>query len=213
MRVRSVFVILALLVAACGGDADDTGTTTTSIEPVTTEITEAVSTTVASTTTLPETAAGARFVLTSVTFGDARMVVITNIGDETGSLEGHFLCQRPSYFALEPVAVPAGQSYAISTGGSVFLPPPGTIAAEEPALIGGVDPEDGEIGLYSSGGFADPGAILSYVEWGSTGHGRSSVAVGAGIWDGFVATTSATTALEANNLAATSSVDWDAVEN
>ena len=42
--------------------------------------------------------------------------------------------------------------------------------------------DEGEIGLYNGNGFSDPDAILSYVEWGETGHGRSAVAVSAGIW-------------------------------
>jgi len=41
---------------------------------------------------------------------------------------------------------------------------------------------DGEMGLYTTNNFGSSAAIIDYVEWGSTGHGRSSVAVAAGIW-------------------------------
>ena len=54
-------------------------------------------------------------------------------------------------------------------------------------------------------------ASLSYVEWGKSGHERSSVAVNAGIWpdNAFVETTAGTTRI-ASNLPATSPDDWAA---
>jgi hypothetical protein len=39
------------------------------------------------------------------------------------------------------------------------------------------------LALYANGTFGDPGAIVDYVEWGSGGHFRSTVAEAAGIWD------------------------------
>ena len=45
-----------------------------------------------------------------------------------------------------------------------------------------INENDGEFGLYTTNSFGSSSAITDYVEWGSTGHGRSSVAVGAGIW-------------------------------
>jgi hypothetical protein len=38
------------------------------------------------------------------------------------------------------------------------------------------------MGLYTTASFGSSTAMIDYVEWGSTGHGRSGVAVGAGIW-------------------------------
>ncbi len=116
---------------------------------------------------------GAAFAITRVEFGGDGLVEITNVGDEAGTMDGWFLCQRPSYHALPTATLDAGESL--------------TIGAAD-ASIGALDAADGEMGLYSSGAFGDAGAIVSYVEWGSAGHGRASVAVDAGIWpaDAFV---------------------------
>lgn len=138
------------------------------------------------------------------------MIVITNVGDVTGNLAGHFLCQRPAYFAIPDVEVPPGQFVAISTGGTVFQPPPDAITIDQVATIGTLRPGDGEVGLYDSGNFGASTDILSYVEWGSSGHGRSSVAVKAGIWsDGFVQTADDSVSISANTLPATEAAHWD----
>lgn len=139
------------------------------------------------------------------------MVVITNVGDQPGSLAGHFLCQRPSYWGFPDVEVPAGQSIAVSAGGNVFSPPPGALTVEEQATVGQVSASGGEMALYDSNSFGSSDSILSYVEWGSSGHARSSVAVGAGIWPSaaFVETTTDTTVIIANTLPALEPSDWD----
>jgi hypothetical protein len=214
MRGLITFAVLTLIVAACGTEG---GTATTDSEPTTTVTPETTTSTAGATTSAPaeETTtttppvSGARFVLTSISLGDGGMVVITNIGDEAGSLAGHFLCQRPSYFAIPDVEVPAGGFVAISTGGNAFVPPPGAITIDEIAAIGTLKPVDGEVGLYTSALFGSATDIVSYVEWGSSGHGRSSVAVEAGIWSGFVQTTADSVAILANTLPASDAAHWD----
>ena len=57
---------------------------------------------------------------------------------------------------------------------------PGEILAVDDFNV--VAANDGEMGLYSTNGFANSNNIVDYVEWGSSGHQRSSVAVAAGIW-------------------------------
>ena len=215
MRGLITFVVLTLIVAACG-TAGETATTSKS-EPTTTVAPETTTSTAGATTSAPaeETTtttppvSGARFVLTSISLGDGGMVVITNIGDEAGSLGGHFLCQRPSYFAIPDVEVPAGGFVAISTGGNAFVPPPGAITIDEIAAIGTLKPADGEVGLYASALFGSATDIISYVEWGSSGHGRSSVAAEAGIWSGFVQTTADSVAILANTVPASDAAHWD----
>ena len=64
-----------------------------------------------------------------------------------------------------------------------FEPPDGALMIDEVARISALSPDSGEVGLYSISSFSSSDAILGYVEWGSSGHGRSSVAVAAGIWD------------------------------
>lgn len=215
MRAQAILAALTLVIAACG-TASDTATTaesepTTTIRPDTTTSAAATTTSAAvEATTSTPSPSGAHFVLTSVSLGDGGMIVITNVGDATGNLAGHFLCQRPAYFAIPDVEVPPGQFVAISTGGTVFQPPPDAITIDQVATIGTLSPGDGEVGLYDSGNFGASTDILSYVEWGSSGHGRSSVAVKAGIWsDGFVQTADDSVSISANTLPAIEAAHWD----
>ena len=152
---------------------------------------------------------GAIFEITSVSFG-APMVVITNVGTETGNLGGHWICQRPGYQEVPAIDVGPGESVAISLGGNVFLPPPGTLTIEGQLNIGGISASSGEIGLYSSNAFGSADAMVSYVEWGNTGHGRSGTAVEAGLWDdgGFVATTDETAVIQQDTIFSMSSTGW-----
>ena len=48
--------------------------------------------------------------------------------------------------------------------------------------FGSLSASGGEIGLYRDSNFGSTSSIVSYVEGGSSGHARSGVAVGAGIW-------------------------------
>ena len=225
MKRIALLVALVLVIAACGDD-DATDTTTTQAATATTAA-EVTDTTESMTedemaedeTTEDETTEedmtesmspeGTIFEITSVTFG-APMVVITNVGTETGSLGGHWICQRPSYQELPAIDVGPGESVAISLGGSVFLPPPGTLTIEAQLNIGSITPSSGEIGLYSSNSFGSAEAIVSYVEWGNSGHGRSSTAVEAGAWDegGFVATTNESAGIQQDTIFSMASSGW-----
>jgi hypothetical protein len=69
---------------------------------------------------------------------------------------------------------------------------------------------DGELALYIvNGDFGNSGNIVDYVEWGSTGHTRSSVAQAAGIWSGgdFVPSWTGCASLEYDG-SGDSSGDW-----
>jgi hypothetical protein len=198
-----LFVALVLVAAACSNGDETASDTTTSPPPN------------ASTTAAASTTAGggsAVFAIEMVTFGDGAMVVITNTGTGTGELAGHWLCQRPSYFQIPDVALDPGEQVAIALDGAGFEPPPGAMIVDAVATVGTIDPASGELGLYSSSQFDDATDIVSYVEWGSTGHGRSSVAVAAGIWTqgGFVATTPTTASLSATAVPTTGPDDWSA---
>lgn len=227
MKRIALILTLALVVAACGDD-DSGGTTATTTAPTTQATTTAAATTEAPTTTAAPTtqatttaapttappttepAGPAEFVISTVGFGAGPMVVITNTGGESGSLAGHWLCQRPSYFELPDVEVGPGQSFALSLGGDVFLPPPGAITAEVQGNIGAIRAEGGEIGLYEGNSFGSADAIRSYVEWGSAGHGRSGTAIEAGIWDegGFVETTGDTPSISRSDFETIGSTAW-----
>lgn len=152
---------------------------------------------------------GPVFEITTVTFGSP-MLVITNVGTETGNLGGHWICQRPAYQELPAMDVEAGQSVAISLGGDVFLPPPGALTVEGVLNLGAISASDGEMGLYSSSSFGSAADIVSYVEWGSSGHGRSDTAVEAGVWDdgGFVPTTGDTAGIQQDTIFSMAASGW-----
>ncbi len=227
MKRIALLLALVLVVAACGDD--DAGTTTAAATATTTAAATTTTTAAATATTTAEDMTeetmaedmteetmaedmaieGAIFEITSVSFG-APMVVITNVGTEAGNLGGHWICQRPGYQELPDIEVGPGESVAISLGGNVFLPPPGTLTIEGQLNIGGISASSGEIGLYSSNAFGSADAMVSYVEWGNSGHGRSGTAVEAGLWDdgGFVATTDETALIQQDTIFSMSSTGW-----
>lgn len=139
------------------------------------------------------------------------MIVITNIGGGPGNLGGHWLCQQQDYYEIPAVELEPLESVAIDAGGQDFSPPPGAKTVDEVATIGDLRPSDGEIGLYRSNDFESSDAIVSYVEWGASSHGRSSVAVAAGIWSegSFVATDGSSTSILAVLLPAEDPQDWE----
>ena len=213
MRKLAGWTVLTLAIAACGGTtADSTTTLAPSVGPTTTSV-ESASTTSATpdtTTSAPAVSSGATFAITMISLGDLGQVVIQNVGDGPGSLGGLWLCQRPSYYEFPDVVLQPGESAAVSVGGDGLVPPPGAIAIEGIAAIGSLDPADGEVGLYQERAFDSPSAILSYVEWGTSGHGRSATAVSAGIWPdgGFVQTSADSGAILATTIPATDPTHW-----
>jgi hypothetical protein len=89
-------------------------------------------------------------------------VTLTNL--EAGTQPaGYWLCNFPNY---QQIAQP------IAFGETVVVTLPG----------GFLTAGDGEVGLYSTNSFGSSTAILDYMEYGSTGHTRSGVAVAGGVW-------------------------------
>lgn len=163
---------LALVAAACGGSDDPT--TTTAADQTTTAAPEETTTTSAS-------EGGAAFAVTEVVFGDQGYVAITNIGDVAGNLEGLQLCQRPTYFGIPSQELAPGETLYVTATTVVGLDVDGPVI-DAGGRFGSLNASSGEIGLYLNRAFGSSDSIVSYVEWGSTGHPRSGVAVGAGIW-------------------------------
>lgn len=209
---------LMVALAACGGSDTDLSTPnapedSTSTTAVTTTTTAASSVTTApDTTTTMAVAASVRFAIVEVGLGPLGQVLIQNVGDTPGSLAGHWLCQRPAYHELPDVELQPGEVAQVFVTGrdEIFGPRSGAVLVEGTAGIGAFDAVDGEVGLYSSNSFGSTDAIISYVEWGSSGHGRSDTAVAAGIWasGGFVATTAESGAILATTLPPTDPGHW-----
>ena len=215
---RLTIVLLVVVAACSGGDGDPTTTTvalattttttggsgsdttaTTAVagdETTTTAVgTDEATTTTAGSSDTTTTTAGttattaaptpATFAISRVVFGSEGYVAVTNVGGTAGNLEGWQLCQRPGYYGIGSVDVAPGETVRFTTGpvegltGQVF---------DAGGRFGQLSATGGEIGLYVDASFGSPSSIRSYVEWGSSDHGRSSVAVEAGIWvaGGFV---------------------------
>ncbi|MCB0705821.1 MAG: T9SS type A sorting domain-containing protein [Saprospiraceae bacterium] len=97
-------------------------------------------------------------------------IEIKNIGTNIEPIANYFLCEYPNYAQLSTLTVECG-SLALE---------PGQLVVVSGFPLGGA--ADGELAFYISNQFTNPNAIIDYVEWGSTGHVRSSVAGMAGIW-------------------------------
>jgi len=125
-------------------------------------------------------------------------IEIKNTGSMTVDISNYYLCNFPAYEQLMNLSITCGGDYILDPGELV------TVIANFD-----IDENDGELGLYTSTSYADPTAIIDYVEWGSTGHQRSSVAVMAGIWTtgDFVPAFSASNVIEYDGTGNTS-LDW-----
>jgi len=101
------------------------------------------------------------------------LVELGNAGDGPIDLSEYFLCDFPDYERIGDLSIDCGGDDYILNSGELL-----TVEFDDI----NIDGIDGELGLYRIDSFASTNAIVDYVEWGTTGHTRSSVAVGAGIW-------------------------------
>ncbi len=159
------------------------GTTTTLQETDTTAA--AGQTTRATTTTLPPDAA-AEFAVTEIQFGVNGFVAIVNVGRVSGNLDGYALCSRPRYFQIPPIELAPLETVWLAVGDGANLGDGAGIAKAVIPMngrVGPVDRNDGELALFRTSAFEDPEQMVTYVEWGSADHGRSQVAIEAGLWE------------------------------
>ncbi len=169
--IAGVFVL-----SACAGSAT---TTTQATAPTPTTELPPTPTTEQATATPPVVTIDASFVLSTVVFGDRGWIEVINTGPQAGNIHGHWIAIHPFYLELPSTIVEVGQSVRISLDPDAD---PGVVVSAAGLLPVLVAPA-GEVGLYSSGNFGDPNSIVDYLEWGSGGHFRSTVAIAAGIWD------------------------------
>ena len=99
---------------------------------------------------------------------DNNTVELKNVGTTTIDISGWFLCSFPTYSALGSLTL---------NGGDLIMEP-GEIIYVEGHSMG---PDD-ELALYNMPSYSSSTAIEDYIEWGSAGHQRASVAEAAGIW-------------------------------
>jgi hypothetical protein len=195
-------VAFALIAVACGSDAGNATTTTAAGTTTTAQAaTSSAPTTEAPTTTgevttsseAPPSPSGAVFAITEVAFGTGGYVEITNLGDVEASLDGFWLCQQPSYNELAGPVGP-GETVRVPAASSSY---------------GSLNADGGALGLYTERDFPNPDAIIGYVAWGASGHGRIGVAVEAGVWtEGSSVDSSGASLITATEPGATSATGW-----
>jgi len=158
------------VLSACAGSATTT-TQATKLPPT--------PTTEQATTTPPVVTIDASFVLSTLVFGDRGWIEVVNTGPQAGNIHGHWIAIHPFYLELPSTIVEVGQSVRVSLDPEAD---PGVVVGAA-GLLPVLVVSAGEVGLYSSGNFGDPNSIVDYLEWGTGGHFRSTVAIAAGIWD------------------------------
>jgi len=131
-----------------------------------------------SVTATPRSGSGTLFAIDEVGLGPDGHISLNNFTDQPASIGGLFLCQGSKCFELPNVEVAPGAIARIAVGSGTGLD--GVVA--KGATIGELRPSDGEIALYASKNLNDPKAILAYLEWGSTPHDNTQVAIDAGLW-------------------------------
>jgi len=121
------------------------------------------------------------FFISSVSFSQAEIVLneiypnsnqieLKNIGNSSTNVGSYWFCNFPSYTQVQNATI---------VSGSLDMAPGDILLVETSVSFNATD---AEMGLYTSSNFGSSNAMIDYVEWGSTGHTRSSVAVAAGIW-------------------------------
>ncbi|MEL6637614.1 MAG: hypothetical protein AAFR05_12765, partial [Bacteroidota bacterium] len=145
-------------------------------------------------------------------FGQAQVVIneifpngtveLKNITDSTVNVANYWLCDFPDYQRISNSNLACGTTNL----------PAGAILTVDDFMT--IDPADGEMGLYINGSFNQASSIIDYVEWGSTGHGRASVATAAGIWTNgdFAPAFSMGESLEYDGMG-DASTDWGATDS
>ncbi|WP_298516349.1 T9SS type A sorting domain-containing protein [uncultured Kordia sp.] len=99
-------------------------------------------------------------------------IELKNLGASTVDVSTYWLCDFPAYERLDDASITVESGSLMLAAGAIV----------EISGFNFIDSTDGELGLYSSAAFSSSAAIVDYIEWGSTGHQRSSVAVAAGTW-------------------------------
>ncbi len=108
-------------------------------------------------------------VLNEVQYGNGDLIEIYNNGDVSVDLSSYWLCLGPGTYVQIGNVTPESGNIELAAGEFLVLP------YEMPNVEGG-------LGLYSMNQFANPDAIVDFVQWGAGGSARENVAVAAGIW-------------------------------
>lgn len=117
------------------------------------------------------------FAIDEVGLGPNGYITLLNYTDVAASLDELYLCQPPTCVDLPDVVVDPGDVARITVGDGVGLD---DVALTDAPLT--LRPTDGEIAIYESEDVSDAAKIRAYLEWGSTPHEATRVAIEAGLW-------------------------------
>jgi len=130
---------------------------------------------------------GRFFKISEVGLGPNGWVTLVNYTDTAASLETLFLCQANGCVDLPAYVVAGGAAARVAVGDGKGLE---NVAMTSADLH--LPPQEGEIALFSTDNIADPKGLRTYLEWGSTPHAITAMAIRNGIWlDGSYAPTAA----------------------
>ncbi len=122
--------------------------------------------------------AGSFFAINEIGLSPEGFIALTNFTDVPVSLKSLYLCQGSDCFALPDAVVAAGETVRVATGDGEGLE---NLVATG-ATIGELHRPDGEIAIFTSPDTTDPDALLVYLQWGSTPHELTEMAVEKGLW-------------------------------
>jgi len=97
-------------------------------------------------------------------------LTIHNYGSSSVNISGYFICHLLSYQQLSTLTIDSGNLM---------------LGAGNDLMISGftLNSTASDLGLYiNNNNFADPNTMIDFLQWGSSGNGRESVAVSKGIW-------------------------------
>lgn len=176
-----ILIIILVLLAACSSSGEESGNGQVNAPSSSESNQSADNTEMEYPTNTPgplaqRTQAGSFFEINEVGLGSDGYVALTNFTGVEVTLEGLFLCREKECFALPAYVVKGGETVLVASGDGEGLE--NVIATQ----FGELRPADGELALFSSENIDDPDALLLYLQWGSTPHALTSLAIERGLW-------------------------------
>lgn len=106
------------------------------------------------------------------------VITIHNYGSTTVNISNYQICRKLQYKILNTLTLDSG-SFMLQAGGDVVL------------SNATLDATSSDLGLYLNSTFTSTTSMLDFLQWGSSGNGRESVANSKGIWTtgNFISTT------------------------
>ena len=97
------------------------------------------------------------------------LIELKNFGSESVDVSTWWFCSLFAYAPISDLSI---------VSGSLNIPPGGILA------VSGFNMNNAaaDLGLYETNNFMSSAAMHDFVQWGTAGNGRESVAVGKGIW-------------------------------